>query len=455
MTAAGDLGHRYAVLGLFTVTWVFCLLAEWYYLPVPVGETGAAMAEGSLVGKVMWLPPFVLAGWIVLRRPELAWAVVRHANPFLFVMIGLALVSVLWSQDAGATLRRSVKLAGVAAIALALTVAAWEPLRFERWLRRVFLLFMAGSLVAVPLVPQLATHQEGELVGYWNGLTNNKNTLGMVCALGVIFWVHGWAAGRVAAWKALAVLALALMLVPGVRSTTSLLLMVASSGLVVALLRSPVDLSGQRLALLLMALLGLVVPVYTFMIATGSIGFMPLLESFTEAIGKDVTLTGRSDIWALVLEAYQHWPWLGAGYGAFWLGEEVGWSRLIAEALYWVPHQAHNGYLDVLNELGIVGLAVLVAYLATFALLLGRLWQLDPRTAALHIAVFVYMLVSNITESDFFRPMFPLFILNFMSTLEVARQLLEHRLRALHAPGTVAARSGPIPGLKIYRGRSS
>lgn len=451
-----DRGYAGLALSLFVVTLMLCLTAEWFYMPVPIGvEDQAALAEGSLIGKVMWLPVFGLAGWIVLRRYELVLLVLRQSNLLLMAFIGFSIVSVLWSQDSGATLRRAVKLSGVFTLAVAFVVAAWRPLRFERWLRYFLLSFVAASLLVVVLMPEAGRHQDSALYGNWRGLTSSKNTLGMMCAVTGILWVHAWAAGRARLRTILPALLLTVVTLIGAQSTTSLLLMVLGSALMLALLRSPFDLDGQGAALLLGAVLALVVPLFMFMIATGSVGFLPVLQAVTEAIGKDVTLTGRADIWVLVLEAYGNWPWLGAGYGAFWLGADVGGSRTIAELLYWVPHQAHNGYLDVLNEGGIVGLTLLIGYLMWFVWALARFWQVDPNTAALHIVLFVYVLISNVSESDFFRPMMPMFVIHLFSAMEIARHLFEHRLRVTLHERTEGHRAGPIPGLRVYRGPRS
>src|SRR5690606_36617520 len=92
--------------------------------------------------------------------------------------------------------------------------------------------------------------------------------------------------------------------------------------------------------------------------------------------GKSADLTGRTDIWDLVLlEAGKH-PWAGIGYGAFWLGMESP-SQYIIDALYWIPLQAHNGYLDVYNELGVIGIAILSGFLIVHTVNLVRLLRVD------------------------------------------------------------------------------
>ncbi len=86
-------------------------------------------------------------------------------------------------------------------------------------------------------------------------------------------------------------------------------------------------------------------------------------EALTYLIGKDPTLSGRSDIWKAVLVAISNRPILGYGYMGFFHGLE-GASVNLTLASGWSVSAAHNGFLDVWVMLGAVGLALLVAAFA-------------------------------------------------------------------------------------------
>jgi len=74
----------------------------------------------------------------------------------------------------------------------------------------------------------------------------------------------------------------------------------------------------------------------------------------TGLVGEDATLTGRTDIWALSVEAIGDRPLLGHGYEAFWQRSDTA-ERIRAREGWDVP-SAHNGLLDVGLDLGVVGM---------------------------------------------------------------------------------------------------
>jgi exopolysaccharide production protein ExoQ len=74
--------------------------------------------------------------------------------------------------------------------------------------------------------------------------------------------------------------------------------------------------------------------------------------------GRDISLTGRTTYWPLMLNKIWERPWLGYGYETFWLG---GWKgepasiwRQLADGNE--PPHAHNGFLNLWFDIGLVGL---------------------------------------------------------------------------------------------------
>lgn len=82
-------------------------------------------------------------------------------------------------------------------------------------------------------------------------------------------------------------------------------------------------------------------------------------DSMTYLIGKDPSLTGRSEIWKAVFISILKRPILGYGYVGFFNGYQ-GEAANVSLAAGWGVTASHNGYLDVWVTLGAVGLALLL-----------------------------------------------------------------------------------------------
>jgi exopolysaccharide production protein ExoQ len=74
-------------------------------------------------------------------------------------------------------------------------------------------------------------------------------------------------------------------------------------------------------------------------------------------IGKDETLTGRTDIWIELAAAIEQKPALGYGYLAFW-GLDSEPRYWLEKAVAWNAPSGHNGWLDLAISLGFIGVAL-------------------------------------------------------------------------------------------------
>jgi len=118
---------------------------------------------------------------------------------------------------------------------------------------------------------------------------------------------------------------------------------------------------------------------------------------FLTLLGKDATLTGRTDIWAAILRQASARPWLGFGYAAFWEKTSTPAAFVRAETGWKVP-SAHNGWLDMLVQLGAVGVALCAVLLAAAyaAALFRALDRRDGHWALIYLSIF---LITAFSES--------------------------------------------------------
>ena len=125
-------------------------------------------------------------------------------------------------------------------------------------------------------------------------------------------------------------------------------------------------------------------------------------------LGKDATLTGRTEIWDAVAGSIAKHPLLGYGYQAFWLGFK-GESYRIILTVTWALGQAQNGFLDVMLELGVGGL-IIVLLLFGFAVrdavtcLMQSPDEAQLRAVEWYFAIVILTLIYNLDESFLFEP---------------------------------------------------
>jgi O-antigen ligase len=85
--------------------------------------------------------------------------------------------------------------------------------------------------------------------------------------------------------------------------------------------------------------------------------------SLSKTLGRGSSLSGRTELWTRLLGLDTN-PILGTGFESFWLGER---PRQLEGLFYFIPNEAHNGYLETYLTLGLVGVFLMVGlFVATF-----------------------------------------------------------------------------------------
>jgi len=149
------------------------------------------------------------------------------------------------------------------------------------------------------------------------------------------------------------------------------------------------------------------------------IGPQAVKHGLFETAGRDPSLSGRNELWKEVFLEGLETPVFGNGFGAFWY---EGRGREIVGT--WNPRQAHNAYVDVFVDLGVVGVAFVVLLFVggTFSGWL-RLANRDApecrRAAASMVAVGLSLMgIYAFGESFFLKPdKFPMFCLLWFTLL--------------------------------------
>ena len=387
-------------------------------------------SSGDALSRFVWL--FLLFGsaYVCLRHTARTLALLKTINPFLLMFVALATLSVIWSIDPSVTVRRLVRLYTMLLTCMAFVIEGWRPQRFQIALRALLTVLLLASAIFCYTSPDLAIHHDvghPELMNAWHGITTGKNILGSLASAALVLWLHGWMSKQVGMIAALAGMSLAALCLIMSRSSTSLMATVFAVGFMLMLLRSPGSL--RRYMPYLVGLFATAVLIYALAVLRLVPGMEVFLTPITLITGKDLTFTGRTDIW-YVLGLHIHLrPWLGSGYGAYWVGPEpTSESYTMLAMLFFYPTEGHNGYLDVINDLGYVGGACLLGYFVKYLRQALELMQINRYEGGLYLTLIFRGFLADMSESHWFSVLSVDFVIFTLATVALARNLVQARL---------------------------
>lgn len=320
--------------------------------------------ESTLL-RFLWLPFYALIGLGLMLAARDAWRAILRA-PWLVALALLAIASTVWSIDPELSFRRGIAVLATTLMGVYLA-ARFDWLTVLRLLAAVWLVLMLASLISGLAAPGFAVMSEIH-PGAWMGGWSEKNALGGHAARASFLFVFlAWRdPAHRRAWITGLLVALALVFLS--RSATALLGAILGLGIIGAAWWM---LKGPRFSLILLwaSAIAAGAAILVYMLAPG------LLLGL---IGKDETLTGRTDIWVELAAAIEQKPALGYGYLAFW-GLDSEPRYWLEKAVAWNAPSGHNGWLDLAISLGLVGVAI---FAIDVALTLWRSVSLSLRSPA-------------------------------------------------------------------------
>jgi O-antigen ligase len=300
---------------------------------------------------------FLYPAWIVLARLP---AVVRllQRDPLLVFLIALVPLSALWSISPTRTLAGSANL--LVGTFVGIYLAIRFPLRKQVWIVALALgMALLSSLLVSLVFPTLGRGVARGTVEVWSGVYLHKNGLGRYMAIGAAaFWTlrfeRTW---RPVLWL---LFGLAIVLILLANSATSLMTVVLIIGLLplYRLLRARDQITRWTSTVLLVAVF----------IAVAFVLLHPAFERLTDYVLLQLgrrpdqnSLLVRLALWDYVSAYIAGRPWLGYGFDAFWQNGRI--VHIVTTNRDWLVFQAHNGYLELWLQLGLVGLSGMVLHL--------------------------------------------------------------------------------------------
>ena len=370
---------------------LFVLLALVVLGPYMSSSDEPFTGEGSTSRQLGYMSVFIMILWAsrVGENPRRLLAVPLS----LTVLLGWCWLSLAWALDPYIAIRRL----GLTTLIIWTIFMVVRQLGFEetfRVIRWIMVLVLAANYLAVIGWPAVGIHQVTQIgdpgiVGDWRGILQQKNFAGAMCALTILTYVLD-KRQQSFILRVGVILATAYFLYR-TSSKTSMGLLVLSLCAGWAFTKYDVRYRTLLIFSLIVALIPVVLIVHAHW------------DQLVAPFNSEDALTGRVQIWPILL-AYWHDNWLlGAGFGSFWNIGPFSPVYRYAGSESWVETitSGHNGYLDLVVQIGLPGLVL--AVVTTIVLPLMKLLanaSTVRSNGALLMAFLVFCAGHNMTESS-------------------------------------------------------
>lgn len=269
----------------------------------------------------------------------------------IWILPIIALLSFLWSDFPDESLRKGITTIQTTyfGIYFASRFNIKQQLNILAW---VFGIIAFLSLIFGVLFHEAAIEM-GANAGAFRGPFTQKNLLARISVLGTIVF---------------------LINILNSNKSKPILFLGASANILLILI------STSKTALLLLVLIVILLPLYkmlrwksltvipiiiTVILISSSIAFLLIAnwENTLAFLGRDVTLSGRTGLWEATISKIHERPWLGYGYQGFW--RDGGAASEIWNSEGYKPPHAHNGFINLALDLGLIGLLAFICLIVT------------------------------------------------------------------------------------------
>jgi O-antigen ligase len=364
------------------------LLVDGLWIVFFIGISGAGVMFGRQSGfgdteRYFWLPADLIVAALLLSGQR-EFIILIRKNAIFISWAALACLSSLWSLTPGLSLYYGIQLFFTIMVGFMLLINR----DLQRILQIIFVAFLVCAILSIAAVAfRLGTPIS--LGGDWLGVFAHKNVLGslMVIAMlsGICLLLEGW---RPLFTMAGIVVATALLVLS--RSGTSL----TSTVVVLAIL--PLAIGYRKGPGTFVVCVGIVIAALAAGLLMFEVMDRDAVQSVLAALGKDQTLTGRTVLWDLGIEAYESRPWLGFGFRGYWegAGTTAQYLRYLVDQPLWF---FHNNFIEVAVAFGFIGPILLAAGFVVGLFLVVRAYAVDPQPVKIwpilmvaHVFVFCF-----------------------------------------------------------------
>jgi exopolysaccharide production protein ExoQ len=374
-------------------------VSAWLGMAPPSREAAGQLPATSLLDQLLAGTLMLLGAIVLIRRRRDVRGLLKASWPIV-LYYSFCPVSLLWSDFPGWGFKRWVRSLGDLVMVLIVTTEAQPNTALRRLLSRVAFVLLPASVLLIKYYPELG--QAFDLWGdrVFTGVTTNKNALGnlaFVLALGALWQVLRLIRDRKQPNRARRLLAQCTLFALGIQ----LLFTAQCATAVGCFILGVAFLLVISLPLIRRRPAAVHVLVLAILLGAALIELLGGRAAITGAMGRNADLTGRTEIWGIVLPMVN--PIGGAGFETFWLGPRVArvFSMIAGGRGLAAANEAHNGYIETYLNLGWLGLGLIALILEHGYRTAVSAFRRDSALGALLAAYVVTAVAYNISEAGF------------------------------------------------------
>ena len=344
----------------------------------------------TIQNQVVYLFLFFSSLVILSKRFDKILSFIR-SEIYLSLFVLLCLLSALWSDHSFISIKRSFQLL-VMFLVIVEALLFIEPKILLKQLKIVVSAYLFFNLYACRFIPAAIDPN----FGTWRGMEVQKNWLAqnsLYCLLSAIVFFNFDKTRYARLYNAVLIL-ISLLLIYKAHSSTNLIAVVIIFLTGVIFQVESIFYKKIGIGRSLLGLTFLFILIFSIIVLIFSSEIFALIPGY---FGKDLTLSGRVDIWKFAWNDIEKKLLFGYGFATYWI---MGSARLEIFASYFegfMVNEAHNGYLEIILQLGFIGL---IFFLSTIVAYVYRMFKLNSNLA---ILIFISIMTLNYTESVLFK----------------------------------------------------
>jgi exopolysaccharide production protein ExoQ len=370
--------------------------------------------EGSPLDAYFYLA-LATTGFYILAKRQVNLSEIIRSNRWIIALVLYSFISIAWSDFPFITFKRWIKILGDPIMALIVLTEPDPAEALIRLVKRCAYVVVPVSILFIKYYPEWGAYYDEWSGARMNkGIAGGKNSLGVDCLILGFFFCWYWLQTRRSErnirrrnelWLIAGFLIGIFWLFARAHSATPIITLFVGMAMVVLVgLRS----INKRL-------IGTYMVAGLVLIAVAELAF-GISGQLSEALGRGSGLSGRTKLWAALLQVHVN-PILGTGFESFWLGDR---PAQVEGVFFFIPNEAHNGYLEIYLDLGLIGLFIVIGlFIATYQRIRLRLFQ-DFEWGRYKLGMFAAVILYNWTEAAI-KAYHPLWFVFYLIAMEYPR----------------------------------